>query len=154
MAFSNILLQGPVSQLTLNSVVCVLEPGPALPKPRPNQLSSGWEMCMLRACLVRAGEWGGCLGVRREWCWGGERYSEGEVLGLVLAKWVLDSGGTQWTLLSVNPGCRRPGAAPQGFQGRPWRGLAGALLTHPCHWDAYKLVLCRWSKSQLTKKRH
>lgn len=30
-----------LSQLTLSSMVCALEPGPALPKPRPNQLKSG-----------------------------------------------------------------------------------------------------------------
>ena len=40
----------PVSLLTLNSMVRVLQPGPPLPKPMSNQLRSGWEMCTLIAC--------------------------------------------------------------------------------------------------------
>lgn len=46
------LILSPVSLLILNSMICVLELGPALPKSRSNQLRSGWEMYTLRACLA------------------------------------------------------------------------------------------------------
>ena len=54
---SGFLILIPVSLLILNSMACVLELGPALPKPRSNQLRSGWEMDTLRASLAGLPWW-------------------------------------------------------------------------------------------------